>query len=174
MTRASSRERARRTAGLIGVLWVVAALVLAPSSESGPQASTANVKIFMSQGAVGNRCNRVVAVRRIVHRPALLAGTMRALLAGPTAAERGKGYGGWFSARTAGMLRSVRIAGGVAYIDFRDFSRIIPNASTSCGSGLLFAQLDRTATQFATVERAIYSFNGSRSAFYNWLQLEVP
>jgi hypothetical protein len=99
---------------------------------------------------------------------------MRALLAGPTAVERHAGYGGWFSARTAGALRSVRISRSVAHIDFRDFSRLIPNASSSCGSTLLLAQLDRTATQFPTVDRAVYSFNGSRRAFYEWLQREPP
>jgi len=99
---------------------------------------------------------------------------MRELLKGPTAAERRAGYGGWFSARTAGKLRSVRITAGVAFIDFADLRKIIPNASSSCGSTLLLAQLDRTATQFATVQRAVYSFNGSRSAFYNWLQYSAP
>jgi hypothetical protein len=99
---------------------------------------------------------------------------MTALLRGPTAAERRKGYGGWFSSRTAGMLRGVNLVHGVAYIDFKDFKRIIPGASSSCGSALLLAQLDRTATQFPTVDRAVYSFNGSRSAFYEWLQLSPP
>jgi hypothetical protein len=72
------------------------------------------------------------------------------------------------------MLRGVNLVHGVASIDFKDFRRIIPGASSSCGSALLLAQLDRTATQFPTVDRAVYSFNGSRSAFYEWLQLSPP
>ena len=68
----------------------------------------------------------------------------------------------------------MRISRGVARIDLRDLRRIIPNASTSCGSALLLAQLDRTARQFPTVRRAIYSFDGSVSAFYEWLQLSAP
>jgi hypothetical protein len=72
------------------------------------------------------------------------------------------------------MLRSARVSAGVAYVDFRDFSRVIPNASSSCGSALLLAQLNRTAVQFPTVQRAVYSFNGSRSAFYEWLQRAAP
>jgi hypothetical protein len=62
----------------------------------------------------------------------------------------------------------------IAYIDFRDFQRIIHNASSSCGSALLLVQLDRTVTQFPTVLGAIYSLNGSRIAFYDWLQLSSP
>jgi hypothetical protein len=99
---------------------------------------------------------------------------MRALVAGPTRSGRARGYGGWFSTKTAGTLRSVRLSGGIAYIDFRDFSRLIPNASSSCGSTLLLAQLDRTARQFPTVRRAVYSFNGNRRAFYAWLQRSEP
>jgi len=99
---------------------------------------------------------------------------MNALLRGPTSVERRRGYGGWFSSQTAGMLRGVRLTRSIAYIDFKDFRRIIPNASSSCGSAGLLAQLDRTATQFPTVRRAIYSFNGSRTAFYEWLQLSSP
>ena len=68
----------------------------------------------------------------------------------------------------------VRIERGTAYVDFRNFSRLIPNASSSCGSNLLLAQLDHTALQFASVKRTVYSFDGSRRAFYEWLQLNTP
>jgi len=170
-------ERALGLAGLTVLVGVVVALALPSVSASSPTAETASVaqvKIFMAQGNMSNRCDRVVAVKRSVRKPWLLAGAMRALLAGPTAAEKTAGYRSWFSAKTKGMLRSVRIAGGIAYIDFQDFSRVIPNASTSCGSGLLLAQLNRTARQFPTVKQAIFSFSGSRDAFYNWLQMDAP
>jgi spore germination protein GerM len=116
----------------------------------------------------------VRARRRTVRAPAVLKGAMRALLRGPTASERTRGYAGWFSRRTAGRLNGVRIGEGVAHIDFRDFRHIIPNASTSCGSALLLAQLDRTALQFPTVDRAVYSFDGSVKRFYHWLQRDPP
>ena len=72
------------------------------------------------------------------------------------------------------MLRSARVSNGVAYVDFRNFSRVIPSASSSCGSALLLAQLDRTAMYFPTIRRAVYSFNGSTKAFYEWLQRSPP
>ena len=131
------------------------------------------VKIFVPRGAGGD-CSRVVPLPRVVPADAPLAGAMRALLTGPTARERARGYGGWFSIATAGRVRSVRIERGVAYVDFRSFARRIPNASSSCGSQLLLAQLDRTAQQFPTVRRAIYSFDGSSRAFYEWLQRVTP
>lgn len=160
------------------VLIVLAVLAVAAASQATSERAAAargvRVSVFLPKGDPGARCNRVLPVSRTVVFPAVLRGAMLQLLRGPTAAERGRGYGGWFSSRTAGMLRGVRLAGGVAYVDFRDFRRVIPNASSSCGSALLLAQLDRTATQFPTVRRAIYSFDGSRRAFYEWLQRSAP
>jgi hypothetical protein len=137
-------------------------------------ASRPRVAVFFPRGGPGPQCRRVRARPRNVAAPAVLRGAMRALLRGPTARERRHRYGGWFSHKTAGRLNSVRLADGVAHVDFRDFRKIIPNASTSCGSALLLAQLDRTALQFPTVDRAIYSFDGSVKRFYDWLQLVPP
>lgn len=150
---------------------VALALVSTAAPEAGGRPHT--VAVFVSRG-VGSNCGRVLPLPRTVYGPQLLRGAMQALLAGPTRVERARGYSGWFSAKTAGHLRSVRISDRVAYVDFRDFASDIPNASTSCGSTLLLAQLNRTAKQFPTVKRAIYSFDGSRRAFYEWLQREPP
>jgi hypothetical protein len=170
---------------LVGAIVAAAALALSANASPSPsrqlrvqivrttEARSIDVKVFFPRRVTAD-CTRVSARPRRVIFPAVLAGAIRALLTGPTTAERRVGYGGWFSRKTAGTLRSVRIRHGVAYVDFRDFSRLIPNASSSCGSALLFAQLDRTVTQFPTVHRAVYSFNGSARAFYEWLQREPP
>lgn len=150
-----------------------AGLTLVYGATPTPAAKPRVVLIYAPR-SVSDDCARVLPLRRLVPRSAVLAGAVRALLAGPTRAERARGYGGWFSAATAGHLRSARIARGVAYIDFRNLAVHIPNASTSCGSTLLLAQLERTATQFPTVDRTVYSFDGSRRAFYAWLQREAP
>ena len=160
-----------KTAALAGA--VVVSLVAFFASDANPS-RTVQVKVFFPRSDPGVRCDRVYAVPRRASPPAVLKGAVEALLRGPTEAERRRGYGGWFSARTAGMLRSIRLSKGVAYVDFRDFRRVIPGASSSCGSALLLAQFNRTARQFPTVRRAIYSFNGSRRAFYEWLQLSPP
>jgi hypothetical protein len=155
------------------VALTVAVAVVAAVVASGATPRTYAVLIYAPR-ATSPSCTRVLPLKRTVASPAVLTGALRALLAGPTAAERARGYGGWFSRQTAGHLRSVRIVRGAAYIDFRSFTREIPNASSSCGSALLLAQLDRTATQFAGVDRAVYSFDGSRRSFYEWLQRGVP
>ena len=161
--------------GLILTFAVALALALPHPSRGGSlSAGTAKVKIFMAHGKSTSNCARVSSAKRTVKTPGVLAGAMRALLAGQTSAEKKNGYHGWFTRKTTGYLRKAHIAKKIAYIDFRNFSKIIPNASTSCGSALLLAQLNRTATQFAGVNRAIYSFNGSSKAFYAWLQRDVP
>jgi hypothetical protein len=156
---------------------LLALLVAALVAAAGPAATSAasvRVDVFFPRGGPGTRCDRVYPVPRTVQAPAVLRGALAALLRGPTASERRRGYGGWFSARTAGALRSVKLSRGIAAIDLRDLRRVIPNASSSCGSALLLAQLDRTSTQFATVQRTVYSFAGSRRAFYEWLQRSPP
>jgi sporulation and spore germination protein len=150
----------------------LAGLVLVPAAIPEP-ATTHVVSIYAPRG-LGSNCGRVMPLKRVVRGPALLQGAMRALLSGPTKLERARGYGGWFSTTTAGHLRSVRVSHRVAYVDFRSFAAHVPNASTSCGSTLLLAQLDRTVAQFPTLKRAVYSFDGSRQAFYEWLQREAP
>lgn len=143
------------------------------TAASAPATESHVVSIFAPRGTAAG-CARVFPLRRIVTGPRVLDGAMRALLAGPTRRERARGFGGWFSGATAGRLRSVRIHAGVAHVDFRTFAALMPNASASCGSALLLAQLDRTARQFPAVKRAVYSFDGSRRAFYEWLQRVPP
>jgi hypothetical protein len=41
-------------------------------------------------------------------------------------------------------------------------------------SALLLAQLDRTAKQFPSVRRVVYSIESSRRTIYEWLQLPTP
>jgi hypothetical protein len=176
---------------LVLTIGVLALLAAPPASsaalrQSGPSANEAavaealradtmaRVRIYLPRGESETRCGRVRSVSRTVAAPAVLRGAMQTLLRGPTASERRQGYGGWFSSRTAGYLRGINLVSGVARIDFRDFRRIIPGASSSCGSALLLAQLNRTATQFPTVRRAVYSFNGNVNKFYEWLQRSAP
>jgi hypothetical protein len=68
----------------------------------------------------------------------------------------------------------VRSVEGTAYVDLDGLRRVIPGASSSCGSASLLSELNRTTKQFPTVDRAVYSLEGSVNAFYSWLQMEPP
>lgn len=93
------------------------------------------------------------------------------LLAGPTAAEEADGYTSWFSAATADDLISVRVDGDTAYVNLADQRATIPNASTSCGSGLYTSELGNTVKEAAGVTRVLYAFDGDPAAFWEFLQV---
>jgi hypothetical protein len=145
-----------------------------PPSASDPVEVT--VYIFGGPDADPDtfECSAVTPVTRLVEPPLLLTGAMEALLGRPTPEEQAAGYGSWFSTETGWTVESVIVSDGVARIDFGEDSPLINNASTSCGSVSFLAQLDSTATQFPTVDRAVYSFGGDVDAFYEWLQRSSP
>jgi hypothetical protein len=143
-----------------------------PSVTAEPSPPAETVQIFLTR-ANSTDCDEVVAVEREVGgRPTLRTG-MEQLLAGPTAGEEAQGLGGWFSAATRDMLISAEREGDVARVDFKDLREVIPNASSSCGSAALLAQLDSTARQFGATQ-TLYSINGDLDTFYSWLQLTTP
>lgn len=178
-----TRRRAAMAAAPMAVLATAIALLTAAACGTAPTATrpggsaspaTMTVKAYFHKGPA-NDPQQVAAVTRTVPRTgAVLATAVNQLLAGPNAAERSAGYWSWFSNRTAHMLRGVSLANGVAHVDFRDFSRIIPNASSSFGSAALLAELDATVTQFPGARSAVYSFNGDAGPFYQWLQMQPP
>lgn len=135
-----------------------------------------DVKVFFTSraGIEDGECDRTKSYDRRTIGVDVLHDSLSSLLKGPSAAEREDGAASLFSHRTAGMVNSVTISDGTAYVDFDDFRRIIPGASSSCGSASLMAELNRTAKQFPSVGRTVYSFEGSVDAFYNWLQMDAP
>jgi hypothetical protein len=79
-------------------------------------------------------CGEAIAPvqRQVAASPAVLRAALEELLRGPTPDEARAGFHSFFSTETAGMLESVVVgADGVARISFRDFSALIPNASSS-------------------------------------------
>lgn len=116
-------------------------------------------------------CSNVAAVERSIGAEAEpILGAFEELLVGPTSQEEEGGSVSMFSAETAGMVLSASLENGDLTVDFEDFSGIIPNASTSCGSASLIAQLNGTAFQFPEVESVTYTFGGACEPFFNWLQ----
>jgi putative hemolysin len=132
------------------------------------------VEVFFSNKDLGDPCGEVFPVTREVGAGDQIDGALQALVARPSDAERSQGYGGWFSPETADVVRSVQVDAGTVRVDFADLRRLIPNASSSCGSAGLLAQLDATLLQFPDVDATVYAIDGSSAAFYEWLQMETP
>lgn len=146
----------------------------APTETASPE-GPATFDVYLLPAEIGDDCSVVIPSEREVQEEREVVGdALTQLLAGPTAQEQAEGLDSWFSEETAGMLNSVAIEDGVAEVDFADLSEVIPNASSSCGSASLLAQLDNTVLQFPQSDEVVYSSDGDRAAFYEWLQLAPP
>ena len=119
-------------------------------------------------------CGLASAVTRRVQSPKVLSGALEALLGGPTEAEIEAGYGTVLTAETGWALASVTITDGTALVDFTEDSEPFNNISASCVNLALMAQLEMTATEFPTVDRAVFSVGGDVATFYHWLESSVP
>jgi spore germination protein GerM len=144
------------------------------STTSATTAPAETVAVYLL--SEGNDC----ASTEVVHRPATpgtdpLGDALAQLVAGPTTEEDESGHHSWFSAATADLLTGAWIADGVAHVAFSPaLAQVIPNASSSCGSTGLLAQLDATVQASPGVTSAVYSFDGVASAFSEWLQMAPP
>ncbi len=138
------------------------------TTESGGQA----VDIYFAVGE-GADCGKVQAFGRDIFDSVNLYGsTFRLLVAGPSELETAAGASSFFSAETADVIKSAVLTDGLLRVDLTDIRTLIPNASTSCGSEALLAQLNGTAFQFTEVERTRFLIEGSCVEFANWLQRE--
>lgn len=128
------------------------------------------VEVYFSSGD-GSDCSLVEVFTRSISEDAdPVRAAFEELVAGPTTDEVEAGAGSFFSADTADVVSAVSLSGGLLIVDFADLRSLMPNASTSCGSEALLAQLNSTAFQFAAVDRVRYRMAGSCDEFGNWLQ----
>lgn len=156
-------------------LWTIAYSQACPNNMPAPTATTLSVntqvvKLAFASGDWSD-CANVELFDRTINETADPIGTaFLLLLAGPSPAETADGAQSLFTQETVGMLRSVDFNDGLLVIGFDDLRPVINNASTSCMSASLLAQLDATAFQFPEVERVTYEIGGSCDTFYNWLE----
>jgi len=100
-----------------------------------------------------------------------LRAALEQLLRGPTAQRPAGDRHSWFSAETAGALRSAGVdSTGHATVDFHDLRPLIPNASSSAGSALLLEELNSTVFQVPEIRSVEYRMEGSCDLFWEWLQ----
>lgn len=140
---------------------------LAAAPVASAEQGTTTVRVFFTKDE-----NPLPVTRQVPKTQAVLQAALQELLKGPTEQERKQhNVTSWFSSQTQGMLESVRLGDkGHAVINFKDFSKTIPNASTSAGSAMLLHELNNTVFQFPTVQSVEYQFQGSCQRFWLWLQ----
>ena len=140
-----------------------------PETMAAPPAPqpAGEVRVYFSRGDTSASVTRPVSGE-----PGPEA-ALRALLAGPTDAERAAGVSSWFSAETASLLNSFAISpDSIAHVDFGDLAAAIPSASSSAGSEVLLRELNSTLFRYPDVKAIEYTVNGSCEAFWNWLQYD--
>lgn len=142
---------------------------VASSSTTVPGSQPAQV--FFATGD-GSDCAAVTGFDRLIPATDQVAAALSLLVAGPNMEEVAMGASSFFSAESEGVLRAMSQVNGELVVDFRDMRGLLSNASTSCGSESLLAQLNATVFQFEEVERVRYEIDGSCDVFSNWLQRE--
>jgi spore germination protein GerM len=148
-------------------------VVTSTTEASTTTQSTELQTVEVAFTALGGECDDVIAFeRQIDSSQESIVAAFESLVAGPTAEEKASGADSFFSADTSGMVVSAAIDQELLVVDFEDLRSVIPNASTSCGSMALLAQLNTTAFRFDRIERVRYQIEGSCDTFANWLQRE--
>lgn len=144
----------------------------------GQKAGTMSVKVFFHPDKLDpewNDCTAVAPVSRTIPKtPAVATAALKELLKGPTQ-EEAKEFSGFGPPETDGILKSVNVRNGTAYVNFtkRAFAQM-GNATTSCGGGF-FSMIDATLMQFPTIKKVVYAVEGNTNDFYEWVQVgECP
>jgi hypothetical protein len=142
-----------------------------PATSGSTEPETETVTVYFSTGD-GSECVEVSPfIRAAGEDGSGLQGALHALIVGPTEDEVAAGASSFFSSETTTSLTLVsQLTPGLTEIGFGDLQLLIPNASTSCASEALLAQLNSTLLQY--VPRVRYEMLGSCQFFANWLQRE--
>ena len=120
----------------------------------------------------GDDCNRVYPIeRKYKDGDEPISTALVNLFFGPTETEKKAGYNSFFSQETNYILHSVKVAQGIAYVNIKDVRKIIPNASSSCGSAQLLAQIRETLQQFPGINDFRVAIDSDPEPFYEWLQI---
>src|SRR5687767_5560493 len=139
-------------------------LLLSGPAAFGQAAGTMTVKVFFHPDKLDPQwddCGKVRAVSRTIPKTASVAtAALGELLKGPTPAEA-KEFSGFGPPETDGILKSVNVKNGTAYVNFTErFPVQMGNASSSCGGGF-FSMVEATLKQFPTVRKVVYAVEGN-------------
>ncbi len=153
--------------------------LIAAAPALAQKAGTTTVKLYFHNEKFNPNaedCRAGYPVTRTIPKtPAIATATLELFLKGVTEEEKQKEYWSFSPDETEGILKSVNIRNGAAYVNFTN--RLLTQmgvASTSCGSGF-FARLEMTLKQFPTIKRVYYAVEGNADEFYEWAQVgECP
>lgn len=132
-------------------------IVLAPASSTS--LATLDVKVYFMNNNLDPEvsCNKVFPViRQITKTQAVASATMAELLAGPTEAEKAKGYSTTINPGV--KIQKLTITNGVAKIDFD--KAIEKGVAGSCLVTAIRSEISETLKQFPSVQEVVISVEG--------------
>lgn len=141
---------------------------------------TTTIKVYFSNEKLNpntDDCNKVFPVTRKIPKTAAVAkAALEELFKGTTQDEEAKGYGSIPRSESKGVLKSINVKNGAAYVNFNKVvMEQMGNATTSCGGGQYFGMIEKTLTQFRTIRKVYYAVEGNTDEFYEWVQVgECP
>ncbi len=149
-------------------------------SAYGQTSKTTTIKVYFSNEKLNpniDDCNKVYPVtRKIPKTSAIAKAALEEMFRGVTKEEEAKGYGSIPAAESNGILKSINVKNGAAYVNFTKLIlEQMGNATTSCGGGQYFGMIEKTLTQFPTIKKVYYAVEGDTNEFYEWVQVgECP
>lgn len=144
------------------------------------KSQTMTIKIYLSNEKLNpniDDCNKVFPVSRKIKKTTATAKVaLEELFKGATKEEETKGYSGMPTEATNGILKSINIKNGAAYVNFNKVVlEQMGTATTSCGGGQYWGMFERTLMQFSTIKKVYYAVDGNTNDFYEWVQVgECP
>lgn len=154
-------------------------MIALSGSTFAQKAQTMQVKLFFHNEKLNPEmedCNKVFPTTRTIPKTAGVArAVLDELFKGVTEDEKAKGFWSFDREATTGVVKSLNVKNGAAYLNFTNRAfETLGNATTSCGSGF-FATIEETLQQFPTIKKVYYAVEGNTNDFYEWVQVgECP
>ena len=152
----------------------------APFSALAHSGDTIEIQLYFANERFNpnqDPCNKVFPVtRRIPRTRAVATAALVELFRGTTKEEEAAQYSGFPPSDTVGILKSVNVVKGAAYVNFTErMYTQMGNATTSCGGAAFFSMVEETLKQFPTIKRVFYAIERNPRDFYDWVQVgECP
>jgi len=155
------------------VLTFSAAVFAQPGKPMASKPQSMTIKIYLSNDKLNpniDDCTKVFPVNRTIPKTTATAmAAMKELFKGATKDEETKGYSGMPAEDTNGILKSINVKNGAAYVNFTKLLLTqMGTATTSCGGAQYFGMIESTLKQFPTIKKIYYAVEGNANEFYEW------
>lgn len=164
---------------MLRTLTVFTFLLIFAVSAFGQKNETMKIKLYFLNEKLDPNiedCHAVKPTERIIPKTSAVAtAAVKEFLKGVNDVEKAQGFVSLDPKETDGILKSINIKNGAAYVNFnKSVYEKTGTATTSCGGGF-FSSIDAILLQFPTVKKVFYAIEGKPADFYDWVQVgECP